>query len=300
MKATRLLETLIHKMRQLWIPIPYLWLICFFVIPFIYLLKISLSEVVIGVPPFSHLASWTAPGKMTLHLDFSAYIRLFSELFYIKGFIASLTLSFCATLCCLVLGYGMAYALIQLKPHLRMVGLMLIMVPFSTSFLIRIYAWLILLSQEGMINTWLMKYSLISAPLPLLYTDLSVLIGMVYCYLPFMILPIYTILDKIDRSYLEAAADLGATPLRRFMNITLPLSKPGVIAGCILVFVPVMGEFVIPELLGGPDNLMIGRIMWLEFFNNRDWPLASALAIVLLIIFVVPIALLQRWQSQKS
>ena len=286
-------------LKNMWVIAPYAWLALFFVIPFIYLLKISVSEVIVGVPPLSNIISWTSPGKMALNLDFSAYIRIFSELFYLKGFISSLIISLTTTFVCLIVGYGMAYALVQLSPSMRLMGLMLIMVPFSTSFLIRIYAWMILLNQEGMLNTWMMQWGIISAPLPLLYNDFSVLIGLVYCYLPFMILPIYTMLEKIDPSYLEAAADLGASPFKRFLHITLPLSKPGVIAGCILVFIPVTGEFVVPELLGGPDNVMIGRIMWMEFFNNRDWPLAAALAVILLVVFVIPITLLQRNQSKS-
>lgn len=292
-------RTLIHTLRHFWMIAPYAWLIFFFVIPFLYLLKISVSEVVVGVPPLSNLVSWTSPGKIAVNLDLSAYIRLFSQWFYLKGFLSSLILSLTATILCLILGYGMAYGLIMLSPRMRIMGLMLIMVPFSTSFLVRVYAWIILLNQEGILNNWLSHWGFITVPLPLLYNDFSVLIGLVYCYLPFMILPIYTILEKIDTSYLEAAADLGASPLRRFFSITLPLSKPGVIAGCILVFIPVTGEFVIPELLGGPDNVMIGRIMWMEFFNNRDWPLAAALAVILLIVFVIPITLLQRIQNKE-
>jgi putrescine transport system permease protein len=286
--------------KKIWIAVPYLWLIAFFAIPFVYLFKISLSEVIFAVPPISQLVAFVSPGKLTVHIDFSHYIALFSDIFYLSGFISSLIMAAMTTFACLILGYGMAYGLIKLPKHLRVIGLMLIMVPFSTSFLIRVYAWIILLNQEGIINGWLMHLGVITAPLPLLYNDCSVLIGLVYCYLPFMILPIYTMLDKIDLSYLEAAADLGASPLRRFYQITLPLSMPGILAGCILVFVPVTGEFVIPELLGGPDTLMIGRIMWMEFFNNRDWPLAAALAVVMLLIFVIPIMGLQRWQQKKG
>ena len=279
---------------------PYAWLLLFFVIPFIYLFKMSLSDVVTAVPPISNLIEFVAPGKLTVHVDFSHYIALFSELFYLSGFVSSLMMAAFTTFFCLIMGYGMAYGLIKLPKHLRTVGLMLIMVPFSTSFLIRVYAWVILLNQEGVINGWLSKFGLITAPLPLLYNDFSVLLGLVYCYLPFMILPIYTVLEKIEPSYLEAAADLGASPLRRFYQITLPLSVPGILAGCVLVFVPVTGEFVIPELLGGPDTLMIGRIMWMEFFNNRDWPLAASLAVVMLILFVIPIMGLQRWQYKRG
>ena len=275
-------------------------MIAFFVIPFLYLFKISLSDVVIAVPPVSKLIELASPGKFTIHLDFSHYIALFSEFFYMSGFIASIIMATLTTFFCLILGYGMAYGLTKLPKHLRIIGLMLIMVPFSTSFLIRVYAWITLLNQEGIINGWLLALGFITAPLLLLYNDFSVLIGLVYCYLPFMILPIYTVLEKVDPSYLEAAADLGASPLKRFYQITLPLSLPGILAGCILVFVPVTGEFVIPELLGGPDTLMIGRIMWMEFFNNRDWPLASSLAVIMLILFVIPIMALQRWQQKKG
>lgn len=287
-----------EKVKQLWVVAPYAWLVLFFLVPFFYVLSVSLSERVNGVPPLKPLLHVSAPGEVHLHLNFNHYIQLFSELFYVKGFLSSLILAALTTFFCFILGYAMAYGIMKLPKRLRPLGLMLIMVPFSTSFLIRIYAWIILLNQEGMINTWMMQCGIIHEPLSLLYNNASVLIGLVYCYLPFMILPIYTILEKIDKSYLEAAADLGASPLRRFYQITLPLSRPGIIAGCILVFVPVTGEFVIPELLGGPDTLMIGRILWLEFFNNRHWPLAAALAVVMLVIFVVPIMLLQRMQKK--
>jgi putrescine transport system permease protein len=294
----RSIESLREKVKQLWVVAPYAWLILFFLVPFFYLISVSLSDRVNGVPPLKPLLHVLAPGEVHLHLNFNYYIQLFSELFYVKGFLSSLVLASMTTFLCLILGYAMAYGILKLPRRLRPLGLMLIMVPFSTSFLIRIYAWIILLNQEGMINTWMITMGVIHEPLSLLYNNASVLIGLVYCYVPFMILPIYTILEKIDQSYLEAAADLGASPLRRFYQITLPLSRPGIIAGCILVFIPVTGEFVIPELLGGPDTLMIGRILWLEFFNNRNWPLAAALAVVMLVIFVVPIMLLQRMQKK--
>ena len=293
----RHLKHVFSKVKGTWISLPYLWLFVFFVIPFVYLVKISFSESIIHVPPISNLVEISKPATVSITLNFGNYLRLLTENFYISGFLSSLSFAFVTTLICLILGYGIAYALIKLPKSKRMIGLLFIMIPFSTSFLIRIYAWVILLSQEGIINTWLAKLGFISGPLPLLYNDFSVLIGLVYCYLPFMILPIYSVLEKIEQVLIEAAADLGANPRRTFFQIILPLSKPGMIAGCILVFVPVAGEFVIPEILGGPDNLMIGRILWMEFFNNRDWPLAAALAVMLLILFVIPIMLLQKYQK---
>lgn len=293
-------QHLFGKIKKMWVTLPYVWLSLFFVIPFIYLAKISFAESILSVPPISHLVEFSAPGKISIALNFSNYIRLFTESFYLSGFVTSLIFAGLTTLFCLVIGYAMAYSLIQLPKDKRTLGLLLIMIPFVTSFLIRVYAWITLLSQEGIINTWLIKFGFISSPLPLLYNDFSVLVGLVYCYLPFMILPIYSVLEKLEPVLLEAAADLGATPFRRFIHIVLPLSKPGILAGCILVFVPVTGEFVIPEILGGPDNLMIGRILWMEFFNNRDWPLAAGLAVMLLMLFVIPIMLLQKYQGAKE
>lgn len=291
---------LFAKIKKTWVALPYVWLSLFFVIPFIYLAKISFAESILSVPPISHLVEFSAPGKISIALNFSNYIRLFTESFYLSGFFTSLIFAGLTTFFCLVIGYAMAYSLIQLPQDKRTLGLLLIMIPFVTSFLIRVYAWITLLSQEGIINTWLIKFGFISSPLPLLYNDFSVLVGLVYCYLPFMILPIYSVLEKLEPVLLEAGADLGATPFRRFIHIVLPLSKPGILAGCILVFVPVTGEFVIPEILGGPDNLMIGRILWMEFFNNRDWPLAAGLAVMLLMLFVIPIMLLQKYQGAKE
>lgn len=293
----RHLKQVIARIKSTWVSIPYLWLSVFFVIPFIYLAKISFSESIVRIPPVSDLVEMSKPATISITLHFGNYIRLLTEKFYISGFLSSLSFAFMATMICLVLGYGIAYALTKLPKSSRIFGLLLIMIPFSTSFLIRVYAWVTLLSQEGIINTWLAKFGFISGPLPLLYNDFSVLVGLVYCYLPFMILPIYSVLEKIEPVLIEAAADLGANPRRTFFQIILPLSMPGIVAGCILVFVPVTGEFVIPEILGGPDNLMIGRILWMEFFNNRDWPLAAALAVMLLILFVIPIMLLQKYQK---
>lgn len=289
-----------EKIKGAWVMFPYVWLSLFFVIPFIYLAKISFAESVLNIPPLSDLVELSAPGKISISLNFGNYIRLLTESFYLSGFMTSLLFATLTTIICLIVGYAMAYSLVQLPKDKRMLGLLLIMIPFATSFLIRVYAWVTLLSQEGIINTWLVKFGIITEPLPLLYNDFSVLVGLVYCYLPFMILPIYSVLEKLEPVLLEAAADLGANPLRRFLHIVLPLSKPGIIAGCILVFVPVTGEFVIPEILGGPDNLMIGRILWMEFFNNRDWPLAASLAVMLLILFVIPIMLLQKYQGGKE
>jgi len=295
----KLLQKVIPTLKKQWIIIPYVWLLLFFVIPFLFLFKISLSETILAIPPVSSIFNFPEWGKITISLDFSHYLSVFSDSFYVSGFVTSLFMAALTTVICLVLGYGMAYGLMKLPKDYRLYGLLLIMIPFSTSFLIRVYAWITLLSQEGVINTWLIQMGLINTPLPLLYNNGSALLGLVYCYLPFMILPIYATLEKLESSYLEAAADLGATPFRRFHQITLPLSMPGILAGCVLVFVPVTGEFVIPELLGSPEGLMIGRILWMEFFNNRDWPLAAGLAVILLLLFVLPLMGLQRLQQKK-
>ncbi|MDF3034165.1 MAG: spermidine/putrescine transporter permease [Alphaproteobacteria bacterium] len=282
--------------RRLVIAAPYLWLGLFSLIPFILVVKISLSQPVLAIPPFHPLFQWSAEQVLQLQLNLATYSALLTEPFYASAFISSLKIAFIATLSCLLIGYPIAYAIVQSSPQWRPILLLLIILPFFTSFLVRVYAWIGLLSTEGVINTFLQWTGIIHEPLPLLYNSFAVTIGIVYCYLPFMILPIYSVLDKIDPAYQEAAYDLGCRPWRTFWRVTVPLSFRAISAGSILVFVPAIGEFVIPELLGAPETLMIGRVLWNEFFHNQNWPLACALALMMLVIFVVPFTIFQRFQ----
>ncbi|AIK96890.1 spermidine/putrescine ABC transporter permease [Candidatus Paracaedibacter acanthamoebae] len=286
--------------RQLVTAVPYLWLILFFLIPFLLVFKISLSESVLAVPPYLPIFEWAKEGFLNIHLNIGNYLRLFLDPFYASGLMTSLVIAFVATLVCLVLGYTIAYSITRVPEQWRFIFLLLVILPFWTSFLVRVYAWMGILSKDGLLNQLLLSLGLIQEPKQFLYNNFSVIVGIVYCYLPFMILPIYSVLEKIDEVYLEAAYDLGCSPWRAFWRVTFPLSLPGVLSGVALVFIPALGEFVIPELLGAPDNLMIGRIIWIEFFNNRDWPIASTVAVVMLLMFIVPIMVLQRRQLRKQ
>lgn len=276
--------------------IPYVWLTVFFFIPFLIIVKISLSEAALSMPPFLSVIEWTNEQILQFRLNIGNYLSIVQDSFYVSAFLSSLLIALISTSICLILGYFIAYGIAQSEKKWRPLLLLLVILPFWTSFLIRVYAWMGLLTTEGVINSFLIGVGLIETPLPLLHNTFAVVIGIVYCYLPFMILPIYAVLDKVDPVYLEAASDLGCRPWRSFWRITFPLSLSGVFAGCILVFAPAVGEFVIPELLGAPDTLMIGRVLWMEFFNNHNWPLASALAVVMLIVFVAPIMIFQRVQ----
>jgi putrescine transport system permease protein len=284
------------KQRQYFFVVaaPYLWLLIFFFLPFILILKISFSSAHIGLPPYTAISGWNDQNILSVILNMGNYVSLFEDSFYVSAFLSSILIACSSTLCSLMLGYLMAYGISRASHKWRTILLLLVVLPFWTSFLVRVYAWMSLLSTRGLVNTFLLKIGFIQAPLLLLDTPLTVCLGIVYCYLPFMILPIYAALEKIDTSYLEAAFDLGSTPWRAFWRITVPLSSGGIVAGCVLVFIPSIGEFVIPEILGGPDTLMIGRALWWEFFNNRDWPLACALAVSMVLFFVVPIMVFQR------
>lgn len=273
---------------------PYFWLIFFFVIPFLITLKISFSNSVLSIPPFSSILFWSEESVLTLKLNLGNYLHLLKDPIYISAFLTSASIAGSSTLCCLFLGYLMAYGISRAHKTYRPFLLIFIILPFWTSFLVRVYAWMSLMSAQGIINIVLMKAGLIKAPLQMLDNSITVCLGIVYCYLPFMILPIYSSLEKIDSSYIEAAFDLGSPPWKVFWSVTVPLSMPGVIAGTILVFVPAVGEFVIPELLGGPDTLMIGRTLWWEFFNNHDWPTACALAVLIIVVFIIPVMLFQK------
>ncbi len=283
--------------RVLVTAVPYLWLLLFFLAPFFIVLKISFSSVEIAMPPFAPLVQWADDQVMLIRLNLGNYLFLWEDALYASALLNSLKMAAISTALALLIGYPMAYGIARSSREWRNLLLMLVMLPFWTSFLLRVYAWIGLLGVNSPLNQFLLWAGLIDQPVSLLQTDWAVYIGIVYSYLPFMVLPLYTAIEKLDGTLLEAAADLGCTPTRTFFSITLPLTREGIVAGCLLVFIPATGEFVIPALLGGPDSLMIGRVLWEEFFNNRDWPVASAVAIVLLLLLVGPIMLFQRAQQ---
>jgi len=285
---------------QLWrhvaVAVPYLWLLVFFLAPFAIILKISLADPIIAQPPFT--STFDESGKLLASADNFKF--LLTDKLYAITYLRSIVMAGMATLLCLALGFPMAYGIARSSTSTRSLLLLLIVLPFWISFLLRVYAWMGLMNNYGVINNLLMWLELIDQPIQLMYTDFAIFVGLAYSYLPFMILPLYATLERMDLDLVEAAQDLGASRTHAFWDITWPLAKPGVIAGCLLVFIPAMGEYVIPYLLGGPESLMIGRVLWDEFFVNRDWPLASAVAIVLLLLLVVPIVLLQRYQAKDE
>ena len=297
MKLSKL-KRYLPKGRHAVIGVPFVWLFLFFLLPFFIVLKISFAEADVAIPPYTDVFSW-ADNQLTILLNFGNYVFLSEDALYLAAYLGSLKIAFVSTLLCLLIGYPMAYAIARAPKEMQTVYLLLIMMPTWTAILIRVYAWMGILSNNGLLNSLLMGLGLISEPLQILNTNLAVYIGIVYSYLPFMVLPLYANLVKHDQSLLEAAADLGSRNFNSFWRITVPLSKNGIIAGCMLVFIPVVGEFVIPELLGGPETLMIGKVMWQEFFNNRDWPVAAALAVVMLAILLVPIILFNRNQAKE-
>jgi putrescine transport system permease protein len=286
--------------QRLVIAVPYLWLLLFFLIPFLIVLKISFAEFSpLGRPPYEPVFQWLEDGALQVRLLIGSYVYLFNEPLYVSSWLYSIMVAGISTFLCLLVGYPMAYAIARLTPTYRNLFLMLVILPFWTSFLLRVYAWIGLLKTDGVINNILMGLGIIDAPITMLYTNFSVYIGIVYSYLPFMILPLYSNLEKHDLTLLEAAQDLGAGPVRSFLRITLPLSFPGIVAGSLLVFIPAVGEYVIPSLLGRTDQLMIAKLLSDEFFLNRDWPKASAVAIVMLLLLVVPIMIFQRFQNKE-
>jgi putrescine transport system permease protein len=266
----------------------WLWIGLVLLLPFAIVLKISFATAQLSVPPYG-------PPSTVAH-----YAALVGDSLYFKAYLGSLRIASVSTALTLLLGYPMAYGIARAPGRWRQILLLLVVLPFWTSFLIRIYAWIGLLRPTGLINLVLEYLGVIAEPLKLLNTDGAVYLGIVYAYLPFMVLPLYARLEKLDPALLEAAADLGAKPWRAFLKITLPLSLPGVIAGCLLVFIPAVGEFVIPELLGGPDTLMIGKVLWTEFFTNRNWPMSAAVAVILLAVLVLPIMWFQAAQKQEG
>ena len=286
--------------RWLVIAVPWLWLLLFFVIPFVIVLKISVAETRwLGTPPYSPLFEMV-DGRAELRLHAANYVFLLRDSLYIAAFLSSLKVAAISTVLCVLLGYPMAYAIARAASRWRNLLLLLIILPFWTSFLLRVYAWIGLLGNTGAINRMLIGMGAIHEPIVMLQTDFAMYVGIVYSYLPFMILPLYANLEKQDSTLLEAAIDLGCTPWHAFRRVTWPLSLPGVVAGSLLVFIPAVGEFVIPRMLGGTNSLMIGRVLWDEFFLNRNWPVASAVAVTLLVLLVAPIVIFQRLQARDS
>lgn len=278
------------------IGVPYLWFIMLAAIPLLIVLKISLSEM--QLTTISDMIDWS-DGWPKLTLNFSSYQFLVTDSLYIQTYLSSIKYALITTLLCLAIGYPFAYYMARAPKHMQPTLLMLVMLPFWTSFLLRIYAWKTLLVSNGVINNALMSLGLIDAPIAMMNNSFSLLLGMVYSYLPFMILPLYANLSKMDMRYLEAAADLGTSPFKAFWLITVPLSKTGIIAGSMLVFIPAVGEYVIPELLGGSSTLMIGRVLWDEFFSNNDWPMASAVAVVMILLILLPMAIYNKSQAEQ-
>jgi putrescine transport system permease protein len=282
------------------IALPYLWLALFFLVPFLIVFKISVAEPVLAIPPYTDLFDFSQDAAAWIRVTLENFLFVLQDDLYLYTYWSSVKFASISTILVLLIGYPMAYAIARAPENKRSFLLMLVILPFWTSFLLRVYAWMGLLNTHGLINKALMGLGIIDAPLTLMYTDFALYVGIVYSYLPFMILPLYANLEKLDTRLLDAAADLGANPGRTFIDITLPLSLPGIIAGCMLVFIPAMGEFVIPSLLGGSDSLMIGRVLYDEFFFNNDWPLASAIALVLLTLLIVPIMILRRYQDKEE
>jgi putrescine transport system permease protein len=289
---------------RLVILVPYCWLLFFFLVPFVIVFKISLSQTAISMPPYTPAldfgAGFAGLTDALKELSFDNYVWLTEDPLYFNAYISSVVIAGISTFLTLLVGYPIAYGMARAPASLRPTLLMLVILPFWTSFLIRVYAWIGILKPEGLLNQFLMGVGVISEPLIILNTYTAIFIGIVYSYLPFMVLPLYSTLEKMDNSLIEAANDLGCTPISAFWKITFPLSLPGVIAGCLLVFIPAVGEFVIPDLLGGSQTLMIGRTLWNEFFNNRDWPVASAVATILLLVLVIPIVLFQHAQAKAQ
>jgi len=274
---------------------PYLWLLLFFAAPLAIVLKISIAAPVMGQPPYTPLFE---NGEWLINWD--NYLLLLDDPLYIAALLNSLKIAGISTLIALLIGYPMAYAIARAPESRRGILMMLVILPFWTSFLIRVYAWMSILSTTGLLNSFLLWLGVIDEPLEIIYTTFAIHLGIVYSYLPFMVLPLVATLSRMDMTLLEAAADLGAKPWQAFLRVTLPLSLPGILAGSLLVFIPATGEFVIPDLLGGPDALMIGKIMWTEFFSNRDWPVASALTVALLILLVGPMIALQSARKREA
>ncbi len=286
--------------KTLVVGIPNVWLLVFFLAPFFIVLKISLAESIIASPPFSPLVEWSEEGALILQVIFDNFIFLWEDDLYFNTYVNSIKIAIISTVLCLIVGYPIAYGIVRSSSTTKNILLLMIILPFWTSFLLRVYAWMGLLADQGTINSFLIWIGLIEKPIRMLYTEFAVYVGIVYSYVPFMILPLYANMEKLDMSLHEAAADLGARPMTTFLTVTLPMTAPGILAGSLLVFIPAAGEFVIPDLLGGGNVLMIGRVLYNEFNSNHDWPVAAAVAIVLLLILVIPMMLYQHIQSKQA
>ncbi|RUM07234.1 ABC transporter permease subunit [Rhizobium chutanense] len=290
--------------NRLVITIPYAWLLLFFLAPFFIVFRISLSTTAIAMPPYEPVFSladgWAGLWSKIGELSFDNYAYLTEDALYINAYISSVVIAGISTFLTLLIAYPIAYGMAQAPRTIRPTLVMLVILPFWTSFLIRVYSWIAILKPEGLLNQFLQSLHIIDSPLIILNTNTAVYIGIVYSYLPFMVLPLYSALEKMDGTLIEAAQDLGCTPIRAFWRVTFPLSIPGVVAGCMLVFIPAVGEFVIPDLLGGSQTLMIGKTLWNEFNANRDWPVSSAVATILLMILVIPIVFFQNAQAKAE
>lgn len=284
--------------RLMMTAIPYIWMLLLFLFPFLIVFKISFAEMVRAIPPYSDLITYD-DGLINIALNIGNYFNLVDDTIYINAYLQSLKIACISTFLCIVIGYPLAWAISECQSSTRNILLLLVILPSWTSFLIRVYAWMGILKNNGLLNNFLIWLGVIDKPLIILNTNIAVYIGIVYSYLPFVVLPIYTSLSKVDRTLIEAALDLGCKPLKTFFTIIVPLTKSGIIAGGMLVFIPAVGEYVIPELLGGSDTLMIGKQLWLEFFNNRDWPAASAVASIMLLILIVPIFYFNKFQNRQ-
>ena len=282
------------------VAIPYVWLLVFFLVPFFIVLKISFAEYIIASPPFSTLFQMGEAGEMYMRVIFDNFAYLWEDDLYRRTYVNSLKISVTSTILCLLVGYPIAYGIARASETAKKLLLLLVILPFWTSFLLRVYAWIGLLADQGTINNFLIWIGIIDEPIRMLYSTFAVYVGIVYTYLPFMILPLYASIEKLDMTLHEAAADLGSKPFAIFRTITIPLTMPGIIAGSLLVFIPATGEFVIPDLLGGGNVLMIGKVLYNEFNANQDWPVASAVAIVLLILLVLPMMIYQRYQARET
>ena len=298
------IEQVQHFVQNGWktlvIGVPFFWLLLFFLAPFFIVLKISFAESLIASPPFSSLVEITEEGIINLRLIMDNFAYLVEDELYLDAYLNSLKISITSTLLCLLIGYPIAYAIVRSSPVMKPILLLMVILPFWVSFLLRVYAWMGLLADQGTINGFLIWLGLIDEPIRMLYAEFAVYVGIVYTYVPFMILPLYANMEKLDMTLHEAAADLGARPMATFLTITVPMTMPGIVAGSLLVFIPATGEFVIPDMLGGGNALMIGRLLYDEFASNHDWPVASAVAIVLLLLLVVPIMLYQHVQAKES
>ncbi len=300
LKAINFFSIIQSRWKTVVIIIPFSWLLIFFLAPFFIVAKISLSELTISSPPFSNMIEWIDGTVITIRLVFDNFIYIFDDPLYAKTYVNSLKIASISTILALLIGYPIAYAIARSGPVAKQLLLFAIILPFWTSFLLRVYAWMGLLADQGTINNLMISLGIIETPIRMLYTEFAVYIGIVYTYLPFMILPLYANMEKLDGTLNEAAADLGSSPVNTFFKITLPLTMPGIIAGALLVFIPATGEYVIPDLLGGGNVQMIGRQLYNEFARNIDWPVASAVAIVLLLLLVLPMAIYQHYQGKAA